>query len=385
MILFLNPACGLSGDMLLAALVDLGAPLDRIRAAIAATGLTGWQLDVGPAHRNGIAARRAVVTVEPQPTHRNASELIALAARAEPAPVAERAVRALRELAATEGRIHGIDPALVHLHELGGHDTVVDVVGVSAAVHALDITEVHSAPVGLGTGTVRTRHGVLPVPAPATAALLEGARVRGLDVDAETVTPTGAVLLRALDTHYTPMPESTVTRVGYGAGSRELPDRPNVLQAVLAEPVGRGEPTAMAVLETTVDDVTGEALGHTVEVLLEAGAADVWITAVGMKKNRPGHVVHVLCQPHLAPELGTLLLRSTGSLGLRRTTVDRLTLPRTITTITVQGHPVRVKQGPWTTKPEHDDVVALSAALGLSYPEARNRVLAELLDRPADA
>lgn len=381
MILFLNPTCGLSGDMLLAALVDLGAPLDPIRAAITATGLTGWQLDVQSVHRNGIAARQAVVTVEPQPTHRNASELIALATRAEPAPVAERAVRALRELAATEGHIHGIDPAAVHLHELGGHDTVVDIVGVSAAVHSLGVTEVHSAPVGLGTGTVRTRHGILPVPAPATAALLQGARVRGTDIDAETVTPTGAVLLRALDTRYTPMPESTVTRIGYGAGTRELPDRPNVLQAVLAEPVGRETPTTMVMIETTVDDVTGEAMGHAIDVLLEAGAADVWITPAMMKKNRPGHVVHVLCPTHLAPELGALLLRSTGSLGLRRTTIDRLALPRTTTTVVVQGHLVRLKQGPWTTKPEHDDVVALSAALGVSYQEARTQILAQLSSR----
>jgi uncharacterized protein (TIGR00299 family) protein len=373
--LLLNPSCGVSGDMLLAALVDLGAPLAGIRDAIASTGLTGWHLATERADAGGIQATRAVVTVTDTSIERRAAELIELAARARPPAVAALATEALRTLAQVEADLHGQRLDEVHLHELGGHDTVIDIVGVAAALHLLDVDEVWSAPVAIGTGTVRTRHGVLPVPAPATAALLRGAQVRGTDIAGETVTPTGAALLTAVGARYELIPAVTVIRVGYGAGSRRLPDRPNVLQAMLCESADAGE--RMVVVETNVDDVTGEVLAHTIDALLAAGAADAWTTPAVMKKGRPAHVVHVLAAAEAAPGLEAVLLRESGSLGARRYTVERSALPRSTHTVQVDGHPVRIKQGPWSAKPEHDDVAAAARALGRTY----RQVAQEAMDR----
>jgi len=381
--LLLNPSCGVSGDMLLAALVDLGAPVDGVRAAIDSTGLTGWQLKVERGDVGGIQATRAVVTVVDTQVERRAAELIELAERARPPAVAALAAAALMALARVEADLHGQRVDEVHLHELGGHDTVVDVVGVAAALHLLDVDEIWSAPVAIGTGTVRTRHGVLPVPAPAAAALLRGAQVYGSDIASETVTPTGAALLAAIGTRYGPIPAVTVVRTGYGAGSRRLPDRPNVLQAMLCEPTAARE--AMLVVETNVDDVTGEVLAHTVDALLAAGAADAWITPAVMKKGRPAHVVHVLAGVDAAPELEALLLRESGSLGARRYAVSRTALPRSTHTVQVEGHPVRVKHGPWSAKPEHDDVVIAARALDLTYRQVADQALDRYLaGRDAD-
>jgi uncharacterized protein (TIGR00299 family) protein len=260
----------------------------------------------------------------------------------------------------------------VHLHEIGGLDTVVDTVGVAAALDLLGVTELHCGPLALGSGTVETRHGTLPVPAPATAALLAraGAPVVGAG-RGETVTPTGAALLVAAGARFGPLPAMVLQRVGYGAGGRDPADRANALQVMLGEPAGAAE--AMLLLETNVDDVTGEVLGHLVGRLLDGGAADAWVSPIVMKKGRPAHTVHVLVAPERAGECERIVLAETGSLGLRRSAVERPALPRRTTTVDVEGHPVRVKHGPWGAKPEHDDVAAAAAALGLPLREVARR------------
>ncbi|PRY02413.1 nickel pincer cofactor biosynthesis protein LarC [Allonocardiopsis opalescens] len=367
MILFLHPFAGISGDMLLGALIDLGAPVAGIEAAVRSTGLDGWRLTAVRAAKGGLMATRAQVRVDDDATARPAARLLEHVARAEPEPVARLAATAVRLLAEAEGALHGVDPGEVHLHEIGGLDTVVDTVGTAAALHLLGVEQVVSAPVVLGRGTVATAHGRLPAPAPATLALLRGAEVSWAAIAAETVTPTGAALLAAAGASYRPAPPMTVRATGYGAGSRELPDRPNVLQATLGEALGAGAAGsgAYTVLETNVDDTTGEVLGHLIGAALDAGAADAWITPAVMKKNRPAHTVHVLCRASDAPALETLVLAHTGSLGLRRTAVDRVAVERAGTTVHVSGHPVRIKYGPWQAKPEHDDVVRAAAALGV--------------------
>jgi pyridinium-3,5-bisthiocarboxylic acid mononucleotide nickel chelatase len=376
MIVWLNPFSGISGDMFLGALLDLGAPLDEVRAAVAATGLTGWELSAERVTRGGIAATRAVVTVTDTATERRAAELLAHVDRAG-TDVAARAVRAIAEV---EAGIHGVPVSDVHLHEIGGLDTVVDTVGVAAALELLGVTEVHCGPLALGAGTVDTRHGVLPVPAPATAALLAGAGAAVTGAGAgETVTPTGAALLVAAGARFGPVPPMTLRGVGYGAGGRDPADRANVLQALLGEPAGSsGETTRMVLSETNVDDVTGEVLGHLVARLLDAGAADAWLSPIVMKKGRPAHTVHVLAAPERAADCERIVLSETGSLGLRRTTVDRTALPRHTTTVDVDGHAVRVKHGPWGAKPEHDDVAAAAAALGLPLRVVAARVTNQL-------
>lgn len=375
MICLVNPFTGLAGDMLLAALIDVGAPLDRIRAAIGATGLTGWDLSAERITDHGLAATLVRVDVTDTRTERRAAELVELASRATPEPVAALAVAAVTAIAEAEGGVHDTDPREVHLHELGGHDTVVDVVGTAAALHALGVVDVVSAPLPLGTGHVRSAHGVLPCPAPATLALLAGAVVTGTELPGETVTPTGAALLRAAGTRYGVAPPMTVVATGYGAGTRRLADRPNVTAVTLGEAVAAGESEQAVVLETNLDDVTGETLGSTVARALEAGALDAWVTPAVMKKGRPAHVLHVLAAPPDADRLGALVLAETGSLGIRRGTVSRTVLPRSFETVDVDGHPVRVKHGPHGAKAEHDDVVAVAARLGVSPREVGARAL----------
>jgi len=385
-ILWLNPFSGISGDMLLGALLDLGAPLAAVEEAVRGTGLTGWTLTRTEVSRSGLVAARAVVeTAEDGVTERAAAELLAMVGRARPAEVAALAGRAVTALAETEAGLHGVPVAEVHLHELGGIDTVVDTVGVAAALHALGVTAVHCGPLALGSGTVRARHGTLPVPAPATAALLArmGATVAPAGVPGETVTPTGAALLLAAGARFGPIPPMVVREVGYGAGARDVPGRPNVLQAMLgtdhAGPEPGELPVAGAVLEdlvqveTNVDDVTGELLGHLVGRLLAEGAVDAWVSPIVMKKGRPAHTVHLLATPERAAACERALLRETGSLGARRHAVRRVALPRTSATVHVAGQPVRVKQGPWGAKPEHDDVVAAAEATGRSLREVADR------------
>ncbi len=246
MILWLNPFSGISGDMLLGALLDLGAPLGAVRAAVASTGLAGWELTAVPVRRAGLAACQARVLVDDEVPARRAADLLTLARAAVPPAAAQLAAAAITALAEAEGRIHGVPAGDVHLHELGGVDTVVDTVGVAAALHALRVSAVWSAPLALGAGVIEMRHGRFPAPAPATVALLEGAQVSGVggatgDGAGETVTPTGAALLRAAGCRYGPMPAMRVSGSGYGAGGRDVPGRPNVLPALLGEPAADDE------------------------------------------------------------------------------------------------------------------------------------------------
>jgi pyridinium-3,5-bisthiocarboxylic acid mononucleotide nickel chelatase len=377
-ILWLNPFSGISGDMLLGALLDLGAPLGAVRAAVASTGLTGWELTAGPVQRAGLAACQARVRVDDDVPARRAAELLTLARAAVPAAAGRLAAAAITALAEAEGRIHGVPAAEVHLHELGGVDTIVDTVGVAAALNALGVSAVWSAPLALGAGVIDMHHGQFPAPAPATVALLDGAQVTGVAGTAETVTPTGAALLRAAGCRYGPMPAMRVAGSGYGAGARDVPGRPNVLPALLGEPLGDqgaegGHSTeTLIMVETTVDDVSGELLGDLPGLLLGAGALDAWITAVTGKKGRPAHVVTALCRLGQADPVQARLLAETGSLGARRHAVQRHALPRRHAEVTVQGHRIRVKIGPHRAKPEHDDVAAAALATGLP-----RRVLAE--------
>lgn len=364
MICWINPFTGLAGDMLLAALIDAGAPLERIRSAVAATGLTGWDLTAERITDHALAATRIHVEVTDPHTERRAAEVLELASRAAPRPVAALAVAAVTAIAEAEARLHGADPADVHLHELGGHDTLVDIVGSAAALHALGVTDVVSAPLPLGRGRIDAAHGVLPCPAPATLALLAGAAVTGSDLPGETVTPTGAALLHATGARYGPPPPMTLGATGYGAGTRHLPDRPNVVSVSLGSPLVHAPDEDVVVLETNLDDVTGELLGHVITQALEAGALDAWTTPAVMKKSRPAQILHVLVHPHRERRLRDLVLAETGALGIRRIGATRTTLPRAFETVEVDGHPVRVKHGPYAAKPEHDDVAAAADALG---------------------
>ena len=376
MIGVLDPFAGLAGDMFLAALLDAGAPLGEVRASIAAPGLPGWELHVEQIVDHGLSATRVHVggTNDPE---RRARELVDLVSRAMPAPVAAAARAAMGALARAEARLHGVDEESVHLHELGGHDTVVDIVGVCAALHHLGVDALHVAPLPIGRGEVTTRHGVLPVPAPATAALLDGCVTVGSDLPGETVTPTAAALIATLGVRWDPPPAFRQERVGYGAGSRRLSDRPNVAVVRLGTPTMSFAGERVVELATTVDDVPGEILGHVIGRALAAGALDAWVVPAVMKKSRPGHVLHVLGRPGDANRLRDLMLTETGSLGIRSYPVERHVAARRVITVEVDGRPVRVKIGPHSAKPEHDDVASVADALDLPLREVARRAIEE--------
>jgi hypothetical protein len=281
----------------------------------------------------------------------------------------------------------------------------VDTVGVAAALDALGVSAIWSAPLALGAGIISMHHGQFPAPAPATVALLDGASVTGTSATGETVTPTGAALLHAAGCRYGPMPAMRVAGSGYGAGSRDVPDRPNVLPALLGEPldeapghaldVSPGHPAqedaaaggteTLIMVETTVDDVTGELLGNLPALVLGAGALDVWITAVTGKKGRPAHVITALCRPAAAGPVQARLLAETGSLGARRHPVQRHALPRQEAEVTVRGHRIRVKIGPHRAKPEHDDVAAAALATGLPRHVVAEQALRQLTGQVPEA
>lgn len=386
MILLLNPLSGISGDMLLGALLDLGAPLDVIEEAIRETEVEGWSIRPERVSKDGIGATYANVEVHGQATPRHAWELFDAVSRVSVAEVANLAQRAIHAIAVVEAGIHGTTPDDVHLHEVGGVDTVVDIVGAAAALHALGIDRVYSQPVAVGTGDVRTAHGLLPVPAPATAALLRGARIRGSAVRGETVTPTGAAMLTAMRAAYEPVESCDIVEVGYGAGTKDFPGQPNVLQAILCAPTATPDDgaTQKSLLETNLDDISGEHLGYLISKALELGALDAWADQVLGKKGRPAFVLHVLCDADRSASLQAFLFEESGTLGIRVSHVQRAELPRWTTSVEVAGREIPVKMSPHGGKPERDAVVRGASTSGLTVREFAARAAAAVQALPSD-
>ncbi len=376
-----NCFSGIAGDMALGALFDAGADVAVVEAGLRALPVTGWTLDVQPVLRHGLAGTRALVTLtEADQPHRHWSDIRTMLEDADlPERARQRALDAFAALARVEGRLHGVDPEHVHFHEVGAVDSIVDTVGVCLALEDLDIDEVAASAVAQGTGTIRAAHGILPNPPPAVVALLAegGLPAYGLDEPMELTTPTGAALLVALGRRFGPLPAmSAVRATGFGAGGRDLPHRANLVQVVIGEAAAArpgAVPSAseqLVVLETTVDDVSGETLGWVVARLLESGARDAWISPVTMKKGRPGHVVTVLADPASVEPLRTLLVAETATLGVRSWPVDRWASDRHIDHVHVDGRSVRVKVGEGgRAKVEHDDAAAAARALGLPLRE----------------
>jgi uncharacterized protein (TIGR00299 family) protein len=370
---------GIAGDMAFGALVDAGADLGEVRSILDRLQVPGWSVEAVPVLRGGIAATRLLVGVEEDGVVRSFSDILAILDKASlPARVHERAVAAFSALATVEGRLHRRPPSEVHFHELGGHDTIIDVVGTAAALEVLGVDEVASSVVRTGTGTVRSAHGIIPNPSPAVLALLAGAPVAGLDIGVELTTPTGAAILSAMGSGFGPMPAMHLESTGYGAGSRELDSMPNCTQVVLGRrlaPGGGGPPAAqpLVLLEANLDDATGEQLADAVAALLERGALDAWSVPVVMKKGRPGHVLCCLADPVLGPALRGVIAAETGSLGVRAQLVERYAMPRRIETVSVEGEPIRVKVSPGRVKAEHDDAALAARRLGVPVREAGRR------------
>ena len=367
----LDPFSGISGDMTLGALVDVGLDPDWLRALPRTLGLDGVEVRIQEVIRGEIVCRKVDFDIPPQPHGRHIREIRALvAAAAVPPAVREKADAAFWMIAEQEGAIHGMPPEEVHLHEVGAVDAILDVVGAVWGLAQLGIDEVYCGPIALGDGYVRAAHGVLPVPAPATLRLLEGLRVRsGPEGAGELVTPTGAALVKTLSRG--PIPAEFVpVRSGYGAGTKDPVGRANALRIVLAEHATDGGGSgALAMLAADIDDMTGEYLADVADRVREAGALDVVLIPTAMKKGRPGTRVEVLCRPEDAERLEVILLTHSTTIGVRRQAVSRRALPRRVLTVQVAGQPVAVKVvelpgGGVRAKPEYEDVRRAADATG---------------------
>ena len=401
-----NCQAGVAGDMTLAALVDAGAQPDDVVRMIAGLGVGGYAVTFERVQRCGVGATWAnVVThdhhdghhhddhdhddhdreqhdpdgADGHVAHRPVREIYELLEGADlPDRVRARARAVFERLATVEGAIHGIDPADVELHEVGALDSIIDVVGVCAALESLGIAEIRCSPIALGSGTVRSAHGLIPNPAPATLALLRdaGAPTVGLATTLEVTTPTGAALMTTLAQGFGAAPPMTIEAVGYGAGTADTPERANVVQVVIGTSTANDDEStgsAVVLLEANLDDATGEVLAEAVSALLAAGAHDAWLTPIVMKKGRPAHTVSVLCDPTDAGSLRGIIVERTGTLGVRASSITRWPQQRTMATVDVDGHPIGVKVTEHRVKVEFDDAARAAAALGRPVSEVISR------------
>jgi uncharacterized protein (TIGR00299 family) protein len=367
---------GAAGDMMLGALIDAGAPIRAVREAVEALGVEPIAISPETVTRGGLPATKIHVRTAETMRERTWPDVRDMLERATlPSPVRALAVDAFARLARAEATVHRVPPERVHFHEVGALDALADIVGTCAAMHALGISRAVGSAVTLGSGQTRGRHGPLPVPAPATLAVLAeaGAPVRSgsagsVEVPHEMCTPTGAALLAATCTAWGEMPTMRVTAVGVGAGDRDLADLPNVLRVVLGEPVDRDESGDAVLIEANVDDLDPRVWPDVLARLLGAGAADAWLTPILMKKGRPAHTLSVLAGPDQAAALRRLVFTETSTIGLRERRVAKYELSRDFDTISVDGQQIRVKLA-WldghlvNTQPEYDDVAAAARAL----------------------
>ncbi len=359
---------GISGDMTVAALLDLGVPRRRLQEELNNLAGVYFRIRTGRKTVNGIrAARFRVVAGKDQPG-RSWSGIRRLIERSRlSAEVKARSIAVFSRLAEAEGKIHGVAPEDVHFHEVGAVDSIVDIVAAAIGTCHLNIDEFACSVVPLGRGLTRSLHGVLPVPAPATLELLKGFPVEDAGLEAENVTPTGAAILSALVTEKGGAPAMLIEKTGYGAGTLEFPDRPNVLRIVLGESgpgLGRDR---MLVMETQIDDMNPELYDYVMDRLFAAGARDVTLSAVQMKKNRPGTLLRILAEPALRDGLAEIVLRETSTLGVRCYAVDRLVLRREVRKLKTRFGTLTVKVaeepgGGKRATPEYDEARKIAAS-----------------------
>jgi pyridinium-3,5-bisthiocarboxylic acid mononucleotide nickel chelatase len=344
--IYFDLVSGASGDMILGALVDAGLPFAVLRDALGGLDLPEFELTQERVLRGAFAATKIHVKTADTAHSRGLAEIVQIIATSHlPAVTQTRALRVFRRIAEAEAGIHDVPVEKVHFHEIGAVDTIVDVAGALMALELLGIEHVAVSPVPLGRGMLTGAHGRMPLPAPATVALLRGVPVVGVDVPLETVTPTAAALLAELADSFGPIPAMRLTAVGYGAGSRTAPE-PNVLRVLLGETSvasSGAENETLSLLETNIDDMTPEICGYVVERLLASGALDAYLTPILMKKVRPAVLLSVLCRPSQAAELRGLIFRETSTLGIRTQEVTRHCLARASVAVDTPYGRVRVK------------------------------------------
>jgi uncharacterized protein (TIGR00299 family) protein len=342
-ILYIDAFSGISGDMTVGALLDAGASFSDLEAALSSLSL-GATFRAEKTKRRGIAATKFYVDGGDSKAHRHLHHIDKII---DAAPLNERvksnSKAVFRRLGQSEAKAHATTIEKVHFHEVGAVDSICDIVGACFCLDNLNVDAIHCSPVNVGSGTVNTEHGVLPVPAPATAELLTGKPVYSRGPAMELTTPTGAALVSTLACAFGPMPPLRISATGYGAGDRDFPEHANVLRVLLGEGSGAAESTTVTVIETNIDDSTPEVVSHAAERLLAAGALDVTLTPVLMKKGRPGTMLTAIARPEDQERLASVLLRETSTLGLRITSAERRVAQRELIEVETPHGRVRVK------------------------------------------
>lgn len=347
---------GIAGDMTVGALIDAGAPAQAIFDALDSLG-TGARFTAEKVKLKGITSTRFTVTFEDQKKHRHLPHIVKMIEAGAISDRAKRdAVRVFTVLGEAEAQVHGTSLEKVHFHEVGAVDSICDIVGACVGLDLLGVEEVHVSPINTGSGTVTADHGVMPVPTPATALLLRGKPIYARGPETELTTPTGAAIAAALSSGYGPIPPMRIESTGFGAGTKEFPTHANVLRVLIGERTGASEATTISVIEANIDDSTPEVLGYAMERLLDAGALDVTLQPVLMKKQRPGTLVQVLSRPEQQDLLAGMLMRETSTLGVRISVAERRVEERKHVEVDLGFGKVRMKvAGSGAASPEFDD------------------------------
>lgn len=373
---------GASGDMILGALIDAGLTENTLQAGLAALLLDDYKLDFHRVNKNGFSASKVDVIVRDKVPERHLSDIEAIITQSELSThIQQKAIAIFRRLGTVEAGIHGSSLEHVHLHELGGVDTIVDVVGALIGLEALGIENIFSSPVPLGRGFVKGSHGQIPLPAPATVALLKGVPIVGSQLMVETVTPTGAVILTSLASGFGPIPEMNLRSIGYGAGGRDLPI-PNVLRVLIGEqnkPLGCKVET-LIMLENNIDDLNPEIYAYVMEKLFAEGALDVFMAPIQMKKNRPATQFSVLCREKDAAKIREILFMETSTLGIRETTIRRHSLERNTQKVETPWGEVNIKiahlpNGELKVAPEYEDCRRLAQQHDIALMNVYNSII----------
>jgi uncharacterized protein (TIGR00299 family) protein len=385
-LLFVDAGAGAAGDMILGALVGLGLPVARLKRVLGTLPLKDWSLRSRRVERHALVGRKVDVRVGGRQPHRGFKEIerIVKAGDLDPA-VRKRALGIFRRLIEAEAEVHGLPVERTHLHEAGGTDAIIDVVGACYGLHHLGVERIVVSPMTTGHGTVVCQHGTYPVPAPATLLLVRDCPVVAGNIEAERLTPTGAAILTFVADSWGPMPPMRPAKVAYGAGDREFADQPNFLRMILGSASALPRASApsggeVLVLETTIDDVPPQTLAYACERLFELGAFEVYTSAVTMKKGRSGQLITVLGRPEQFDELSACLVSETSTLGLRYRVEQRLELDRSSRRVRTPWGPVRVKIGHAGDReirawPEFEDCAAIARQQGLTLGEVQRAAL----------
>jgi pyridinium-3,5-bisthiocarboxylic acid mononucleotide nickel chelatase len=370
-IAYFDAFSGISGDMTVGALLDAGAPAEALIESLIALG-TGARFEVEKTIRGGVTASKFRVHLDPGPAkHRHLHHILEMIDRAAIAARAKRNASAVfQKLGEAEAGVHGVEIKKVHFHEVGAADSIADIVGACVALDLLGIDEVHCSAINVGSGTVNTEHGLLPVPAPATARLLEGKPVYARGPEMELTTPTGAAIASTLALSFGPLPAMRITSMGYGAGDRDFKQHANVLRVLIGERSTAPESTLVSVIEANIDDSSPQVLGYALEKLMSAGALDAALSPLQMKKNRPGSLLRVIAKPEDQERLAQIVFAETSTLGLRIHTAERRVEERSIVTVETPFGPIRGKLSPQGAfAPEYDDCRAIAEKSGTPLPQ----------------